>query len=245
MGRISRYQLRDSQHSRFFFFFSFFFFLSFFFYFMSSFFFSLSFLLRFTSDLPNFVTLFRVLTRTKPTAYRRWKMNLSQLTLFLAIVLTSCCAFSSGEIQDQFNDEASLIASENNSLGNNKRSDSDAVGRIPKCKVYGEYGDYYCTDENAVGRIPLYHGCFQGKCWMQCGYDSEHWRYTTYSYRSGRFMTYYQRSCDEGMPQKEAGKYCAENTDSVVRRCHSAWNGPLSYSYNRDWAWKYNNGKWN
>merc|ERR1711931_281318 len=226
MGRINRYQLRDSQHSLLFFIFFFF-------------------LLRFTSDIPNFVTLFRVLTRTKPTACRRWKMNLPQLTLFLAIVLTSCCAFSSGEIQDQFNDEASLIASENDSLGNNKRSDSDAVGRIPKCKVYGEYGDYYCTDENAVGRIPLYHGCYQGKCWMQCGYDSEHWRYTTYSYRSGRFMTYYKRSCDEGMPQKEAGKYCAENTDSVVRRCHSAWNGPLSYSYNRDWAWKYNNGKRN
>merc|ERR1712002_78376 len=238
MGRINRYQLKDSQHSLLFFIF-------FFFYFISSFFFSLSFLLRFTSGIPNFVTLFRVLTRTKPTACRRWKMNLSQLTLFLAIVLTSCCAFSSGEIQDQFNDEASLIASEKNSLGNNKRSDSDAVGRIPKCKVYGEYGDYYCTDENAVGRIPLYHGCYQGKCWMQCGYDSEHWRYTTYSYRSGRFMTYYQRSCDEGMPQKEAGKYCAENTDSVVRRCHSAWNGPLSHSYNRDWTWKYNRGDWN
>merc|ERR1712133_341407 len=201
MGRINRYQLRDSQP------FSFIFYLFFFF--------SLSFLLRFTSDIPNFVTLFRVLTRTKPTACRRWKMDLSLLTPFLAIVLTSCCAFSSGEIQDQFNDEASLhygsdeprietglSASENNSLGNNKRSDSDAVGRIPKCKVYGEYGDYYCTDENAVGRIPLYHGCFQGKCWMQCGYDSEHWRYKTYSYRSGRFVTYYQRSCDEGMPQK-------------------------------------------
>merc|ERR1712189_25326 len=128
MGRINRYQLRDSQHSLLFF--------IFFFYFISSFFFSLS------CDIPNFVSLFRVLTRTKPTARRRWKMNLSQLTLFLAIVLTSCCAFSSGEIQDQFNDEASLIASENNSLGNNKRSDSDAVGRIPKCKVYGEYGDY-------------------------------------------------------------------------------------------------------
>merc|ERR1712133_208390 len=124
MGRINRYQLRDSQP------FSFIFYLFFFF--------SLSFLLRFTSDIPNFVILFRVLTRTKPTACRRWKMNLSQLTLFLAIVLTSCCAFSSGEIQDQFNDdtmvdnsqksglqdqfndEASLIASENNSLGNNK-----------------------------------------------------------------------------------------------------------------------------
>merc|ERR1712198_496438 len=115
MGRIIRYQLRDSQHSLFFFL-------------------SLSFLLRFTSDLPNFVTLFRVLTRTKPTAYRRWKMNLSQLTPFLAIVLTSSCG---------------LIASEKNSLGNNKRSDSDAVGRIPKCKVFGEYGDYYCTEENA------------------------------------------------------------------------------------------------
>merc|ERR1712189_162128 len=191
------------------------------------FFFSLSFLLRFTSGLPNFVTLFRVLTRTKPTACRRWKMNLSQLTLFLAIVLTSCCAFSSGEIQDQFNDETQMLLD------------------VFLSAKYGEYGDYYCTDENAVGRIPLYHGCYQGKCWMQCGYDSEHWRYTTYSYRSGRFWTYYQRSCDEGMPQKEAGKYCAENTDSVMHGCWHAWNGPLSYSYNRDWTWKYNNGKWN
>ena len=26
---------------------------------------------------------------------------------------------------------------------------ADAVGRIPKCKVYGEYGDYYCTDESS------------------------------------------------------------------------------------------------
>merc|ERR1712121_294047 len=117
MGRINRYQLRDSQHSLLFFIFFFFF------DFISSFFFSLSFLLRFTSDIPNFVTLFRVLTRTKPTACRRWKMNWSQLTPFLAIVLTSSCAFSSGEIQDQFNalwsgtaknqdchDEASLIA---------------------------------------------------------------------------------------------------------------------------------------
>merc|ERR1712189_102729 len=111
MGRINGYQLRDSQHSLLFFIFFFFF---------QVFFFSLSFFLRFTSGIPNFVTLFRVLTRTKPTACRRWKMNLSQLTPFLEIVLTSCCAFSSGEIQDQFNDEASLIASDNDSLGNNK-----------------------------------------------------------------------------------------------------------------------------
>merc|ERR1712189_107574 len=203
MGRINRYQLRDSQHSLLFFIFFFFSFL--------------------------FIEVHQRYTKpcdSLPSANEDKTYGLQDSA--------TCWSVHNG-----------LIASEKNSLGNNKRSDSDAVGRIPKCKVYGEYGDYYCTDENAVGRIPLYHGCFQGKCWMQCGYDSEHWRYTTYSYRSGRFVTYYQRSCDEGMPQKEAGKYCAENTDSVVRRCHSAWNGPLSHSYNRDWTWKYNRGDWN